>query len=200
MYTANDTYQMIPSTWLRLRHPMVLTPAIWRASSHWYHALWPVEEFFFFKRHGVVLWGRDPRDALTVAPSAIDLIRSAAIAVSNLRNGIWEASHSRRPRQLVDAILGRIPALWLLLAHSTVATSSEEALAGCAEAGFPQISILDELQKRLAGVRPKIFPAPKMHYGSPLWRRRRVGWTTSSRGRWEDSSRNPSFPSARRSN
>ncbi len=167
MCTANDTYQRIPSTWLRLRHPMVLTPAMWRASSHWYHALRPVEEFFFFHRHGVVLWGRDPRAALTMAPSAIDVIRSAAIAVTDLRNGIWEASRSRRPRQLVDALLGRIPALWLLLAHSTIATSSEEALAGCAEAGFPQISILDDLRKRLAGVRPQNLPSTD----EALWKR-----------------------------
>ncbi len=167
MYTANDTYQLIPSTWLRLRHPMVLTPAMWRASSRWYHALRPVEEFFFFKRHGVVLWGRDPREALTVAPSAIDLIRSAAIAVTDLRNGIWEARHSRRPRQLVDAMLGRIPALWLLLACSTIATSSEEALAGCAEAGFPQISILDELRKGLARVRPQNLPSTDDAFWNP---------------------------------
>jgi hypothetical protein len=166
MYTAHDTYQMIPSTWLRLRHPMVLTRTMWRASSRWYHALRPVEEFFFFKRHGVVLWGRDPRDALRVAPSAADLIRSAAIAVTDLRNGIWEAHHSRRPRQLVDAMLGRIPALWLLLARSTIATSSEEALAGCAEAGFPQISILDELRKRLAGLRPQNLPSTE----DALWK------------------------------
>ncbi len=166
IYTANDSYRRIPSTWLRLRHPMVLTRTMWRASSRWYHALRPVEECFFFKRHGVVLWGRDPRDALTVAPSAIDVIRSAAIAVSDLRNGVWQASHSGRPRQLVDAMLGRIPALWLLLAHSTLATSSEEALAGCAEAGFPQISILDELRKRLAGLRPQNLPSTE----DALWK------------------------------
>jgi hypothetical protein len=164
MYTAKDTYRRIPNTYLRLRHPMVLKPSMWRASSRWYHALRPVEEYFFFKHHGVVLWGKDLREELS-EPSAVDVIRSAAIAVSDLRNGIWGAVHDRRPRQLTDALLGRIPALWLLLAQSTIATSSGEALAGCAAAGFPQILVLAELQKRLAGVRPEHLPSTD----DPMW-------------------------------
>jgi len=165
MYTAKGTYRRIPSTYLRLRHPTVLTPSTWRASSRWYHAIRSVEEFFFFKRHGVVLWGKDLREQLT-EPSAIDVIRSAAIAVSDLRGGIWEAFHDRRPRRLADALLGRIPALWLLLAQSTIATSSGEALAGCAAAGFPQISILDALRKRLTGVRLEDLPSTD----DPVWK------------------------------
>ena len=165
MYTAKDSYRRIPSTYLRLRHPTVLTPSMWRASSRWYHALRPVEEFFFFMRHGVVLWGNDLREELT-RPSAADVIRSAAIAVSDLRSGIWGSIHDRRPRQLADALLGRIPALWLLLAQSTIATSSGEALAGCAAAGFPQISLLDELRQRLVGCRPEHLP----NTDDPVWK------------------------------
>lgn len=157
IYAAKDTYRRIPNTWLRLRHPMVLTPSMWRASSRWYHALRPVEEFFFFKHHGVVLWGKDLRDELD-DPAPLDVIRSAAISVSDLRNGIWGAVHSRRPRQLVDALLGRIPALWLLLARSTIATTPPEALAGCAAAGFPLIPALYELRNRLAGLRLESLP------------------------------------------
>jgi len=165
MYCARDSYRRIPNTYLRLRHPTVLTSSMWRASSRWYHALRPVEEFFFFMHHGVVLWGNDLREELT-QPSAADVVRSAAIAVSDLRNGIWGAVHDRRPRQLADALLGRIPALWLLLAQSTIATSSGAALAGCAAAGFPQISLLDELRKRLAGVRPEYLP----NTDDPVWK------------------------------
>jgi hypothetical protein len=165
IYSAEDSYRRIPSTYLRLRHPTVLTPSIWRTSSRWYHALRPVEEFFFFRRHGVVLWGNDLRGEQT-QPSAADVIRSAAIAVSDLRNGLWGSVHDRRPRQLADVLLGRIPALWLLLAKSTIATSSGEALAGCAAAGFPRISLLDELRERLAGVRPEYLP----NTDEPVWK------------------------------
>jgi hypothetical protein len=165
MYTAKDSYRRIPNTYLRMRHPTVLTPSMWRASSRWYHALRPVEEFFFFTRHGAILWGNDLREDLT-GPSAADVIRSAAIAVSDLRNGIWGAVHDRRARQLADALLGRVPALWLLLAQSTIATSSGEALAGCAAAGFPQISLLDELRERLVGCRPEHLP----NTDDPVWK------------------------------
>jgi len=42
---------------------------LWRAGARWYHAaMRPVEEFFFFKRHGVVLWGKDTREQLTEPP------------------------------------------------------------------------------------------------------------------------------------
>jgi hypothetical protein len=165
MYTAKDNHRRIPNTYLRLRHPMVLTPTMWRASCRWYHALRPVEEFFFFKRHGVVLWGSDLRGELR-EPSPIDVIRSAAIAASDLRNGIWGAVHARRPRQLADALLGRVPALWLLLAQSTIATSSPEALAACAREGFPQSSVLDELRRGVPGTRPQDLPGTD----SALWK------------------------------
>jgi hypothetical protein len=165
MYTAKDSYRRIPNTYLRLRHPTVLTSSMWRASPRWYHALRPVEEFFFFMRHGVVLWGNDLREEL-IQPSTADVIRSAAIAASDLRNGIWGSIHDRRPRQLADALLGRIPALWLLLAQSTIATSSGEALAGCAAARFPQISLLDELRERLVVCRPEHLP----NTDDPVWK------------------------------
>src|ERR1700722_4920628 len=157
-YTAQDTYRRVPNIYLRLRHPTILTPSMWRATSQWYHALRPVEEFFFLQRHGVVLWGKDLRDQLT-SPASEDLVRSAAIAVADLRNGIWAATYDRRPRQLFDALLGRIPALWLLLARSTIATSADEALVGCRAAGFPEISLLTDLRARVSGLSAERLPA-----------------------------------------
>ena len=165
LYTVDDSYRRIPSTYLRLRHPMVLTPSMWRASSRWYHALRPVEEFFFLQRHGIVLWGKDLRAELT-QPSDLDVIRSGAIAVSDLRSTIWGAIHDRRPRQLADAVLGRVPALWLLFAQSTVATTSAEALAGCAAAGLANVSSLDNLRQRLSAMRPENLPNPD----DPIWK------------------------------
>jgi hypothetical protein len=165
MYIAPGSYGRIPGTYLRLRHPTVLTPSMWRASSRWYHALRAVEEFYFFKHHPVVLWGKDMRDDLT-EPSGVDVIRSAAIAVADLRNLIWMGIHDGRPQRLVDALLGRIPALWLLLARSTIATSPGEALSGCAIAGLPKISMLEELCARLANVQPEDLPST----ADPIWR------------------------------
>jgi hypothetical protein len=155
----------IPNTYLRLRYPMVLTHAMWRASAHWYHALRPVEEGFFFQRHGAVLWGDDLRSELA-APAALEVIRSAAIATADLRNIIWGAAHDDRPRRLADTLLGRVPALWLLLKTSAVATSSAEAVRGCAAAGFPDASALEELRARLAGLPAAKLPSVR----DPIWK------------------------------
>ena len=165
MYTGPDTYNRIPSTYLRLRHPIVMTSSMWGARAGWYNALRPVEEYFFLLRHGAVLWGADLREEL-VAPSDADVTRSGAIAVADLRNGIWAAVHDRRPRQLVDALLGRVPILWLLFAHSLIATTSSEALRECASAGLPQASTLRDLQSRLSGLKPHELPATT----DPIWK------------------------------
>jgi hypothetical protein len=158
MYTAPDTYSRIPNTYLRLRHPIVMTSSMWRAGSCWYNALRPVEECFFLSRHGAALWGENLGKEL-MSPSDADIIRSAAIAVSDLRNGIWAAVYDRRPRQLVDALLGRLPVLWLLLSHSLVATTSGEALRECASVGLPQVTTLNDLRSRLSGLKPQELPA-----------------------------------------
>jgi hypothetical protein len=164
-FTAKGSFRRIPNTYLRLRYPMVLTRAMWRASSHWYHALRPVEESFFFQRHGAVLWGDDVRGDLA-EPAALDVIRSAAIATADLRNIIWGAAHDDRPRRLADLLLGRVPALWLLLKTSSIATSSVEAVMGCAAAGFPDASVLEELHARLAGLPAAKLPSVK----DPMWK------------------------------
>ena len=156
-YRSKGSHRRISSEFLRLRYPMVLTPAMWCASNRWYHALRPVEEFHFLSRHGALLWGRDLREDL-IEPAAIDLIRSAGIAIADLRNLIWEAMHDRRPRRVVDILTGRIPGLWLLLARSIIATSSAEALAGCIASGFPKVEIIQELRAQTMGKRPKSLP------------------------------------------
>lgn len=164
-YKLEGSHRRIRSEYLRLRYPMVLTPAMWRASSRWYHALRPAEEFYFLARHGAVLWGSDLRAELT-EPSAIDLVRSAGIAVADMRNLIWEAFHDQRPRRIVDILTGRIPALWLLLARSIIATSSAEALAGSAGSGFPAVEIIQELRTHTMGKRPRKLPQAT----DPIWR------------------------------
>jgi hypothetical protein len=164
-YASKGSSRHIRGDYLRLRYPMLLTPAIWRATSRWYSAMRPVEEFYFFARHGVVLWGSDPRGEL-IEPAPIDVIRSAGIAIADLRNLIWEAFHARRLRRVVDILTGRIPALWLLLAQSTIATSVGEALAGCAAAGFPGVEILNQLQTQMLGMLPKNLPPAE----DPLWK------------------------------
>jgi hypothetical protein len=162
---AATAKRQIPATYLRLRFPMVLTPAMWRARARWYHAVRPVEECFFIARHGVALWGSDLRDDLA-QPAAVDIIRSAAIATADLRNLVWGAVHDRRPRRLIDALLGRIPALWLLLARSIIATSSAEAGAQCAAADFPKVSLIEELHEKLGAMIPEQLPATD----DPIWK------------------------------
>ena len=164
-YRSENSYGRISSDYLRLRYPIILSPAMWRASNHWYHALRAVEEFYFLTRHGVVLWGRDLRAELT-EPSAIDLIRSAGIAAADLRSLIWEAFHHHNARRMVDILTGRLPALWLLLARSTIATSSEEALAGGAACGFPDVDILQELRAQTKGRGPRNLP----ELTDPIWK------------------------------
>lgn len=164
-YTTAGTHARIPTRYLRIRYPTVLTTQMWRASSRWYHALRPVEEYYFLKRHRVVLWGDDLRGQLT-APAAPDLIRSAAIAVSDLRNLAWGCVHDNRRSQLADLLLGRIPALWLLLFESRIATSSAEALRDCRFGGFPELAILDELRERLRGLHPAELPDSN----DPVWK------------------------------
>jgi hypothetical protein len=156
-YSPAARLRHIPSTYLRLRYPTVLTATMWRASARWYHAVRPVEECFFLDRHGVVLWGVDLRREIP-QPADVDVIRSVAIAAADLRNLIWSAIHDRRPRRLVDLLLGRVPALWLLLARSIIATSSMEAIAGCAAADFPNVSVLEELHEKLGAMIPEQLP------------------------------------------
>jgi hypothetical protein len=164
-YGTAGSYARIPIRYLRLRYPTVLTTQMWRASCRWYHALRPVEEYYFLKRHGVILWGDDPRDQL-IAPAGPDLIRSAAIAVSDLRNLAWECVHEDRRSQFADLLLGRIPALYLLLSESRIATSSAEALRDYNSGGFPEPPILTELRQRLPGLRAAQLPAT----ADPLWK------------------------------
>jgi hypothetical protein len=125
----------------------------------------PVEECFFLTRHGVVLWGDDIRGDFA-QPATVDIIRSAAIATADLRNLIWGAVHDRRPRRLIDALLGRVPALWLLPAGSIIATSSAEAVAQCAAAGFPRVSLIEELREKLGAMIPEKLPSPD----DPMWK------------------------------
>jgi hypothetical protein len=159
------SHRHFPSGYFRLRAPLLVTPSLWRAGSRWYHALRPVEEQYFLNRHGMVLWGADPRTALDL-PSASDLVRSAALAVSTLKQRVWAALHLRQPARLCDLLVGRIPALWLLLAKHTVATSAPEALAECASDGFAHRDVLVELARRVAGCPPRQLPA----VGEEIWR------------------------------
>jgi hypothetical protein len=162
---AATAKRQIPATYLRLRFPIVLTSAMWRARARWFHAVRPVEECFFIERHGVVLSGNDIRGDLA-EPAAVDIICSAAIATADLRNLIWGAVHDRRPRRLIDALLGRIPALWLLLDRSIIVTSSAEAVAQCAASGFPKVSLIEELREKLGAMIPEKLPATD----EPMWK------------------------------
>jgi hypothetical protein len=165
IYMNANSSERIPSRYLRLRHPTVLTPAMWRASSRWYHALRPVEEYYLLQRQGVVLWGEDMRAELE-PPTTSAVVYSAAIAATDLRHIIWESVHDRRPKQLADALIGRIPALWLLLAKSRIAVTSREALCACAASGFFNVEILQELRERLAGTSPGNLPQTD----DPIWK------------------------------
>ena len=165
MYSPGSRVRHIPSTYLRLRYPIVLTPAMWRASARWYHAVRPVEECFFIQRHGVVLCGLDVRGEV-VPPADIDVIRSAAIAAADLRNLIWSAVRDGRSRRLVDLLLGRVPALWLLLTQSIIASSCAEAIAECAAADLPNVSVLEELHEKLGAMIPEQLPG----LGERVWK------------------------------
>jgi hypothetical protein len=165
LLTDPQSHRHFPSGYFRLRAPLLVTPSLWRTGSRWYHALRPVEEQYFLHRHGRVLWGADPRTNLDL-PSASDLLRSAAIAVAALKQRVWAALRLRQPARLCDLLVGRIPALWLLLAQRTVATSAPEAVAECAADGFPHRDVLVEVARTVAGCPPRQLP----QVGEELWR------------------------------
>jgi len=158
LFSGAGSYCKVPQDYFRLRHPTILTPTLWRTMSSWYHALRPVEEYYFLKHHGVVLWGEDMRGDLK-APSGADVVRSAAISVADLRNRIWAALRLGQSPRLADLMLGRIPALWLVLAKSVVAASPAEAMRACASSGFPHARILEELDSRVSGRSPGDLPS-----------------------------------------
>ncbi len=156
--------QDMPFGYFRLRHPKISTLSVWRARSRWYHSLRPVEECYFIERHGVVLWGEDLRHDCA-PPVNRAVVRSAAAAVADLRNRIWSALHHDQPPRLADLIVGRIPALWLLLAHMGIATSTEEAVMACSSNGFPHWEDLRALRRRLAGLPFTSLPSTR----DPVW-------------------------------
>jgi len=166
LFSGTGSYCKVPIDYLRMRPPIVLTPALWRSMHHWYNSLRPVEEYYFLKRHGVVLWGEDMRGELR-DPSRADVTRSAVLAVADLRNRIWTALHLRQSCRLVDLVMGRVPTLWLLLADSTVATSVGEAVRGCVEGSTPHASKLETLYRRLAGRDPQDLPPVSDEFWTP---------------------------------
>jgi hypothetical protein len=157
LFSGAKSYLKVRPDYLRLRPPLVLTPVLWRTMHHWYNSLRPVEEYYFLKRHGVMLWGDDMRGDL-IEPSRVDITRSAVLAVADLRNRIWAALHLRQSHRLADLVMGRVPTLWLLLANSMVATSVGEAVSSCCESSFPHASKLETLYRRLAGRNPQDLP------------------------------------------
>ncbi len=157
LFAGPATYQNVPADYFRLRAPILMTPAMWRATSDWSDPLRSAEEFYFLQRHGAVLWGEDVRAQLR-PPTYRTMMRSAGIAVSDLRNIIWETLYRRGSSRLADVILGRIPALWLLLSRSRVATSPGEALRGCLAGGFPHADVLEQLSDQIVGLPPRKLP------------------------------------------
>lgn len=143
--------------YFRLRYPVVLTLPMWRAAHRWYHLERAVEEFYFLKRHGVVLWGDDLRDQLS-PPRTIDMLRSAAIATSDLRTSLWQSLHRRSSSRLADTLVGRTAALWLLLSHSRVACSATEAMNDCLSNGLPQAEILEKLSRQVRALPAQLLP------------------------------------------
>ena len=148
----------IPYAFFRLRYPIVLTDPLWRAAGRWYHALRPVEEQYFLRRHGVVLWGEDlraePRRA-AIGPPSSAAPRSAS-PISATASGARSTTAGRSSSPI--CVAGRLPALWLVLARSRVATSPAEVLQGCLAEGFPHAAVLAELDRRLAGRVPEALP------------------------------------------
>jgi len=161
-FTASRAFFLAPSAWrslryLRLPYPVVLTLPMWRAAHRWYHLERAVEEFYFLKRHGIVLWGDDLRDQLC-PPKTIDMMRSAAIATSDLRTILWQSIHRGSKSTLADTLVGRIPALWLLLTHSRVACSASEAMNDCLANGMPHAEVLEKLHHKLRALPPEQLP------------------------------------------
>jgi hypothetical protein len=164
LFAGPGSYNRISTDYFRLRFPILLTVTMWRAAARWYHVLRTAEEFYFLRRHGVVLFGDDLRDDLS-PPTRADTLRSAAAAISDLRNIVWESVHHRQSARLADILLGRIPALWLLLSHATVATSPGEALAAGLSNGFPHATVVAELDRRIGGLPPRELPEAT----DPVW-------------------------------
>jgi hypothetical protein len=164
LFTSRIAYQRIPSSYFRLRYPTLLTHSAWRARSRWYDSLRPVEECYYIERHGVVLWGEDLRhDGPRPVRQAV--LRSAAVAVADLRNRLWSALYLDQPVRLADLIAGRIPVLWLALENLRIATSAAEALSACGSNGFPHWDKLDALRRRIAGLAPWDLPPVR----DPSW-------------------------------
>jgi hypothetical protein len=157
LFTGKKSYLKVRPDYFRLRPPMVLTSTMWRMMHRSYNSLRPVEEYYFLKRHGGVLWGEDLRDELS-EPSFADITQSGVLAVADLRNRIWAALNLRQSRRLADLVIGRVPTLWLLLAHSTIATSMGEAISSSCESSFPHASVLEKLYRRVAGRVPQDLP------------------------------------------
>ncbi len=157
LFIGPGAYREIPYSYIRLRYPILVTRTAWRARSRWYDSLRPVEECYFIERHGVLLWGEDLRhDGPRPVRQAV--IRSAAIAVADLRNRIWSALYLDQPVRMADLVAGRIPALWLVLENLKVATSAEEALSACEANGFPHWEKLNAMRRRIAGLKPEDLP------------------------------------------
>ncbi len=164
LFTGPGAYQRIPHRYFRLRYPTLLTHSAWRARSRWYDSLRPVEECYYIERHGVVLWGEDLRhDGPRPVRQAV--LRSAAVAVADLRNRLWSALYLDQPVRLADLIAGRIPALWLALENVRIATSAPEAVSACGSNGFPHWEKLDTLRRRIAGLGPQDLPPVR----DPSW-------------------------------
>jgi hypothetical protein len=85
-------------------------------------------------------------------------MRSAVLAVADLRNRIWTALHLHQSCRLADLVMGRVPVLWLLLADSTLVTSLGEAVRRCSAGSFPHASKLETLYRQLAGRAPQDLP------------------------------------------
>ncbi|HYA35924.1 MAG TPA: hypothetical protein VEF03_09895 [Candidatus Binataceae bacterium] len=157
LYSSPTVHQQIPREYFREFFPLVLTKSAYAASARCFHALRPAEESAFLRRHGVVLWGENLRDCAILA-DADETRRSAAVASADLRNRIWAALHLNQPHRLLDLLMGRIAALWLVLARSEVATSPGEAVMGCVRAEMPNAEILENLYRCTAGRRRSELP------------------------------------------
>jgi len=86
------------------------------------------------------------------------MLRSAAIATSNLRRTLWRSLRRGRSSRLVDLLVGRTLALWLLLSHSRVACSATEAVNDCLSNGLPRGEVLEKLSKKLRALPPEQLP------------------------------------------
>jgi len=165
VYSSPTVHQHISREYFREFFPLVMTKSTYGASARCFHALRPAEESAFLRRHGVVLWGEDLRYSAILADTDYTR-RSAAVASSDLRNRIWAALHLDQPHRLLDLVLGRIAALWLVLAQSEVATSPGEATTGCVRAGMPNVDILEGLYRATAGRRRSELPSVR----DSLWK------------------------------